>query len=94
MVPYRRGRVQKSRRLGVIVRPWIHPLQFGGEVMAPLPATEGTSMAVTRATDPGKAKDVSRLRYVPNMRNKRAEGGYIANVTACLANVLHTLVAG
>ena len=59
-------------------------------MMAPLPATEGTSMAVTRATDPGKAKDVSRLRYVPNMRNKRAEGGYIANVTACLANVLHT----
>jgi hypothetical protein len=58
--------------------------------MAPLPATEGTSMAVTRATDPGKAKDVSRLRYVPNMRNKRTEGGYIANITACLANVLHT----
>jgi hypothetical protein len=38
----------------------------GGEVMAPLPATEGTSMAVTRATDPGKAEDLSRLRYVPD----------------------------
>jgi len=34
--------------------------------MAPLPATEGTPMAVTRATDPGEAKDVSRLCYVPD----------------------------
>jgi hypothetical protein len=31
----------------------------GGEVTAQLPATEGTSMAVTMATDPGEAKDVS-----------------------------------
>ena len=38
----------------------------GGKVTAPLPATEGISMAVTRATDPGKAKAVSRLRYVPH----------------------------
>ena len=38
----------------------------GGEVTAPLPATEGTSMAVTRAMDPGEAKDVSRSRYVPD----------------------------
>ena len=34
--------------------------------MAPLPATEGTSMAVTSSTDPGEAEDVSRLRYVPD----------------------------
>ena len=38
----------------------------GGEVTATLPATEGTSMAATRATDPGEAADVSRLRYVPD----------------------------
>ncbi len=31
-----------------------------------LPATEGTSMAVIRATDPGEAADVSHLRYVPD----------------------------
>jgi hypothetical protein len=37
-----------------------------GKVTATLPATEGMSMAVTRATDPGKAADVSRLRYVPD----------------------------
>ena len=40
---------------------WEHD---GGEVTAPLPATEGTSMAVTRATDPGEAEDVSRSQYV------------------------------
>ena len=33
---------------------------------APMPDTEGTSMAVTRATDPGEAADVSRSRYVPD----------------------------
>jgi hypothetical protein len=38
----------------------------GGEVAAPMPVTEGTSMAVTRATDPGEAADVSRSRYVPD----------------------------
>ena len=37
-----------------------------GEMTAPLPATEGTSMAVIRATDPGKAADVSRSGYVPD----------------------------
>ena len=31
-----------------------------------LPTTEGPSKAVIRAMDPGKADDVSRLRYVPN----------------------------
>jgi hypothetical protein len=43
---------------------WEHDSN-GGEVTAPLPATEGTSMAVTRGTDPGEAKDISRSRYVP-----------------------------
>jgi hypothetical protein len=38
----------------------------GGEVTAPMPATEGTSMAVTRARDPGEPEDVSRSRYVPD----------------------------
>jgi hypothetical protein len=38
----------------------------GGEVTAMLPATEGTSMAVTRATDPGEAADISCLHYVPD----------------------------
>jgi hypothetical protein len=38
----------------------------GGEVMAMLPATEGMSMAVIRATNPGEAADVSRLRYMPD----------------------------
>ena len=38
----------------------------GGEVTALMPDTEGTSMAVTRATDPGEAADVSRSRYVPD----------------------------
>ncbi len=37
-----------------------------GEVTATLPATEGTAIAVIRATDPGEAADVSCLRYVPN----------------------------
>ena len=37
-----------------------------GEVTAPMPATEGTSMAVTRATDSGEAADVSRSHYVPD----------------------------
>ncbi len=37
-----------------------------GEMTAPLPATEGTSMAVIRETNPGKAADVSRLCYVPD----------------------------
>jgi len=32
----------------------------GGEVTAPMPDTEGTSMAVTGETDPGEAADVSR----------------------------------
>jgi len=48
---------------------WLHSAGWerdGGEVTAPMPATEGTSMAVTRATDPGKAADVSRSRYVPD----------------------------
>ena len=31
-----------------------------------LPATESTSMAVIRATDPGKAADVSHSCYVPD----------------------------
>jgi hypothetical protein len=38
----------------------------GGEVMATLLATEGTSMAVIRATDPGEAADVSCSCYVPD----------------------------
>jgi hypothetical protein len=38
----------------------------GGEVTAPQPATEGTSMAVIPTTDPGKAADTSRLCYMPN----------------------------
>jgi hypothetical protein len=38
----------------------------GGEVMAPQPATEGTSMAVILTMDPGKAADTSPLHYVPN----------------------------
>ena len=38
----------------------------GGEVTAPLPATEGTSMAVIRATDSGDAANVSRSHYVPD----------------------------
>jgi hypothetical protein len=42
---------------------WEHD---GGEVTAPQPATEGTSMAIIPTTDPGKAADTSRLRYVPN----------------------------
>ncbi len=33
---------------------------------AMLSATEGTSMAVIRATDPGEAADVSRSRYMPD----------------------------
>ena len=37
-----------------------------GEVMAMLPATEGTSMAVIRATDPGEAADISLSCYMPN----------------------------
>jgi hypothetical protein len=40
---------------------WEHD---GGEVTATLPATEGTSMAVIRATDPDEAAVVSRSRYV------------------------------
>jgi hypothetical protein len=38
----------------------------GGEVMAPQPATKGTSMAVIPTTDPGKAADTSHLCYVLN----------------------------
>jgi hypothetical protein len=38
----------------------------GGEMMAPQPATKGTSMAVIPTTDPGKAADTSLLRYVPD----------------------------
>jgi hypothetical protein len=38
----------------------------GGEVTAPKPATEGTSMTVIPTADPGKAADTSCLRYVPN----------------------------
>jgi hypothetical protein len=36
----------------------------GGEVTAPLPATKGTSMAITPTTDPVKAANTSRSRYV------------------------------
>ena len=38
----------------------------GGEVTVTLLATESTSMVVIKATDPGKAADVSRSRYVPD----------------------------
>jgi hypothetical protein len=38
----------------------------GGEVTAPLPATESTSKAVIRATDPGEAAGISRSCYVPD----------------------------
>jgi hypothetical protein len=38
----------------------------GGEVTAPQPATEGTSMAVIPTMDPDKAVDTSCSRYVPN----------------------------
>ncbi len=34
--------------------------------MAQLPATEGTSIAIIRTTDPGEAADVSCSRYVPD----------------------------
>jgi hypothetical protein len=34
--------------------------------MVPHPATKGTSMAIIPTTDPCKAADTSRLRYVPN----------------------------
>ena len=37
-----------------------------GEVTATLLATEGMSMAATRAMDPGVAADVSRSRYMPD----------------------------
>jgi hypothetical protein len=35
-------------------------------VTAPLPATEGMSIAVITTTNPSEAADVSRLRYVPD----------------------------
>ena len=48
---------------------WLQSAEWGcngGEVTATLPATEGTSMATTRATDLGKAADVSRSCYMPD----------------------------
>jgi len=44
----------------------------GGEVTVLLPVTGGTSMAVTRATDPGDAEDVSHSRYVLDSGSRTA----------------------